>query len=85
MAVTVNTERDAVQILYDKSLTESKTVHARFTRGHGDGDGDVSEGDAHANSGFDVVTYPKDATGIVTRVEMLDEDNNVFDSGEITR
>lgn len=85
MAVKENTERDAVQITYDKSLTDSEIVYARFSRGHGDGPGDVSTGDAHVNSGFDVATYPKGSTGITTLVEMIDEDGEVFDSGELTR
>lgn len=79
MAVTVNTEREAVQIMYDASLTQSETVSARYSSTD-----DVSVGDAHANSGFDVVTYPKDYSGVTT-VEMLDADGNVFDSGEISR
>lgn len=76
--VEINTEREAKQIKYDASLTDSATVYGRYTSAN-----DISTGDAHKNSGFDVVTYPNGYHGS-TFVEMLDEAGNVFDSGDIS-
>jgi hypothetical protein len=74
--VSISTDRRAVEVKWEG--TSENDVHLRLTR-----NGDISETPFAKNDGRAPVTYPSDFTG-TTKVEVLDLDGNLIDSGEIT-
>lgn len=78
MAVGINTERKGVEVFWDASLSPHKKVTLRFSRGV-----DVSETLQFPNDGLALVSFPSDFSGS-TYMEVLDESDKVFDSGDLT-
>ncbi len=60
MAVSVNIDRNAVELLYDSSLVQGDTVDVRAEN---DDDGDVSTRDGLANDGRFTWTFPQGYKG----------------------
>lgn len=82
MAIEINVQRDAVEILWEPTLSPSygtgkDEVVVRCTSPN-----DVSLTSARPNSGHTPVTYPKGYVG-ETHVEIMDLDGNVFETGDI--
>jgi hypothetical protein len=77
MPVNINTQRDAVEVTWDPTLSSSETVVLRCTSAN-----DISVTGSRPNDGHSPVTYPKGYSG-ETRIEVLDAEGNVFDTGDI--
>lgn len=75
--VTINTERKAVEIRWDSSLSDSESVVLRATR-----NGDLSTTNSLPNDGLAPVSYPFDFSG-TSHIEVLDAEGNAFDAGDI--
>ena len=80
MAVKIGTERKAAWITWDASASDSETVTLRASTHEG---GDVSTTNPMPNDGVGgSLSYPFDHHG-TTRIEVLDENGDVIDEGEI--
>ena len=77
MAVTLNTERKGVSILWDNTSDQEVTVYAT-----GEG-GDVHNKLPQSNNGEAGLFYPADFKGEST-IEIRDADGNVLDEGVIS-
>jgi cytoskeletal protein RodZ len=79
MAVSVSLDRRAVQVTWDASLTDSAKVTLRASS---EERADVSNTQPLSNDGLGVITFPADFSGS-TFIEVLDENGDVVDSGQI--
>ena len=77
MAVTLNSERKGVSILWDNTSDQEVTVYAT-----GEG-GDVHNKLPQTNNGEAGLFYPADFKGEST-IEIRDADGNVLDEGVIS-
>ena len=77
MAVTLNSERKGVSILWDVTGDEEVTVYATGE------DGDVHNKLPQPNSGEAGLFYPADFSGS-SHIEIRDAEGNVLDEGDIS-
>jgi len=81
MAVTLNTERKGVSIVWDEVGDEQALNEVTvFATGE---DGDVHNKLAQPNTGEAGLFYPADFSGS-SHIEIRDADGNVIDKGDIT-
>lgn len=79
MAVSINTERRAVEVRWDPGDDPDVTEVQVFATGAA---GDVHNTAVMPNDGLCAVSYPSDFAG-TSEVEVRDLDGNVVDSGTI--
>jgi hypothetical protein len=77
MAIEINTQRDAVEVTWDPSLSSSTHVTLRCTSAD-----DVSVTGERLNNGHTPVTYPRGYRG-TTHIEVIDQDGTILESGDI--
>lgn len=76
--VTINTERKAVELRWDASLSDSEKVVLRGSR-----NGDVTTTNELPNDGLAPISFPFDFSG-TSHIEVLGENGEAFDEGDIT-
>jgi hypothetical protein len=79
MAVTVNIDRTAVELLYDDTLVQGDTIDVRAENPD---DGDVSTRDGLRNDGRFTWTFPKNYSG--TAVFTVTGSDGGDDTGTVT-